>query len=481
MKAEYDLAVVDTACEPTNDGRHVRVYKREQGKRSLYRVKVFLEGRDLPYVASVTYMLHHTFKHRARTVRRTIRNQNCALSIWTWGVFRVQAIVEFKSGQSITMSHDLGYDQEIQEIDRSSLKYVMVHPSLHENARGWANTVSWARGATVALSTIVAALLMVSLADRLVNRWSESSREPAAQDTAVEALMDASNASEIDSPTSSTVFRDCAECPELVVVPAGEFVMGPPTADGRLTDDMELGHKVTLENPLAVGIYEVTRREFAGFVEASGHIPGQSCGILRDDVWRTEPGLAWSSPGFAQDDGHPVACVSWWDANAYVEWLSRETGKSYRLLSESEWEYAARAGTSNRRYWDDASEQCRYANAGDRSAPCLDGYPNTAPVGSYEPNEFGLYDVLGNVWEWTKDCWHEGYEGAPTDGRAWDESGDCTLRVVRGASWLNPPRYLDAFLRNSVSNGYRDSTVGFRVSRELDQEERGMVNRRVGS
>ena len=187
----------------------------------------------------------------------------------------------------------------------------------------------------------------------------------------------------------------------------------------------------------------------------------------------------WRNPGYAQEDPHPVACVSWEDAKAYVVWLSGRTGKAYRLLTEAEWEYAARAGTTTRRFWGDyGDESCAYANGADQTtkaqvpgaanwlvANCNDRYAHTAPVGSYRANAFGLFDMLGNVWEWTEDCWNGNYGDAPSDGRAW-ATGDCSQRVVRGGSWSDIPMFLRSALRFRGSTAIRDSYVGFRVARD---------------
>ena len=191
--------------------------------------------------------------------------------------------------------------------------------------------------------------------------------------------------------------------------------------------------------------------------------------------------VSWRTPGFNQADGHPVVCVSWEDAKAYVKWLSRETGERYRLLSESEWEYVARAGTGTSWYWGDGeSGQCTHANGADRAlkrrygdwkwtvASCDDGRIHTAPVGSYAANGFGLHDVLGNAWEWVEDCWHESYAGAPKDGRAWTGGGDCGRRVLRGGSWGFEPWFLRSAYRSRYSAGIRYSLAGFRVARTLD-------------
>ena len=172
-----------------------------------------------------------------------------------------------------------------------------------------------------------------------------------------------------------------------------------------------------------------------------------------------------------------MVCVSWDDVRAYASWLSRRTGERYRLLSESEWEYVARAGTRTARYWGEGeSGQCGHANGADASAKrqysywaaasCDDGHVRTAPVGSYGANAWGLHDVLGNVWEWTGDCWNESYAGAPSDGSSW-ERGACSNRVLRGGSWRNSPRYLRSAYRDGLFTGYRSLYNGFRVARTL--------------
>ena len=174
--------------------------------------------------------------------------------------------------------------------------------------------------------------------------------------------------------------------------------------------------------------------------------------------------------GASAERAEPVVCVSWQDARAYVEWLSRQTDKTYRLLSEAEWEYVARAGSTTARYWGEAG-QCRYANGADSRTnfkgriSCDDGYARTAPVGSYQANRFGLFDVLGNVWEWTQDCWNASYGGAPRDGRAW-ERGECSRRVLRGGSRDNSPRFLrSAYRLTRHTADHRLPFNGFRIAR----------------
>ncbi len=268
-------------------------------------------------------------------------------------------------------------------------------------------------------------------------------------------------------------FRECPACPEMVVVPAGSFMMGSPSSEKGRYDFEGPVHSVTIAEPFAVGVYEVTRGEFARFVSATGHDPVSSCWTWESGEWESRSGRNWRSPGFSQTDRDPVVCVSWDDARAYVAWLSEKTGEEYRLLSEAEWEYAARAGTTTRYSWgESASGQCRYADGPDGStgfhwaAGCDDGYARTAPVGSFKANGWGLHDVHGNVWEWVEDCWNGSYAGAPSDGRAWG-SGDCGRRVLRGGSWGDDPRYLRSANRGRYDTGARTDNYGFRVARTL--------------
>ena len=268
-----------------------------------------------------------------------------------------------------------------------------------------------------------------------------------------------------------TKLRDCPQCPELVVVPEGTYRRGSPESESGRDDDEGPVRRVTIGYRLAVGVKEVTRGEFARFVSETGRSMGDSCWVW-DGEWKERSGRNWKSPGYSQTDEHPVVCVSWDDAKAYVRWLTGKTGESYRLPSEAEWEYVARAGTETARYWGEGeSGQCRYANGADETygwseAFCDDGHASTAPVGSFAPNGYKLHDVLGNVWEWTEDCWNESYTGAPSDGSAW-ESGDCSRRVLRGGSWLDEPRDLRSALRFRSPTGIRYNDLGFRVARTL--------------
>ena len=258
-----------------------------------------------------------------------------------------------------------------------------------------------------------------------------------------------------------TPFRDCDVCPEMTVVPAGNFMMGSPDVEDGRDDDEGPLHSVVIAWPFAVGIYEVTFEEWDACVESGG------CGGHRPD-----------DEGWGRGR-RPVVNVSWDEADQFVAWLRERTNLPYRLLSEAEWEYASRAGTKTARYWVGGSEiQCWYGNGADATArkyhsewtvaDCDDGYYRTAPVGSYKTNVYGLHDVLGNVWEWVKDCWNDSYREAPSDGSAW-ESGDCGRRVLRGGAWGSKPGILRSANRFWNDSWDRDYLVGFRVARAIDR------------
>ena len=261
-------------------------------------------------------------------------------------------------------------------------------------------------------------------------------------------------------------FRDCPECPELVVVPEGSFMMGSPSSEEGRRDNEGPVHRVRIEHLFAVGVKEVTVGEYRRFVSARDHASGDSCFGEEDGdgAWLERSGRDWRNPGFRQTDDHPVVCVSWDDTQAYVDWLSRKTGQEYRLLGEAEWEYVARAGTGTRYWWGDEIGRNR-ANC--KRCGSRRDYEQTSPVGSFSANGFGLHDVHGNVWEWVEDCWNDSYDGAPSDGSAW-KSGDCSERVLRGGSWnLHPKMFLRSAIRTGFPSDRWFNMVGFRVARTL--------------
>jgi formylglycine-generating enzyme required for sulfatase activity len=282
------------------------------------------------------------------------------------------------------------------------------------------------------------------------------------------------------SARPGTTFRDCPDvCPEMVVIPPGKFVMGsPPSEPGR--DGDEVQHDVVIDYAFAAGQFLVTRRQFAQFVAATGYdaksdgcyaLNGAGLGFERYGIYN------WERPGFLQTDDDPAVCVSWHDAQAYVAWLSQKTKRPYRLLSEAEWEYAARAGTAIAHYWGpDDNTVCRFANIADNrikvrfpawiTTNCSDNFTYTSPVGTFPANAFGLYDMAGNAWQWLQDCYRDNYEGAPVDGSA-REFENCSTRLLRGSPW-----YLNQWTGRAAYRGWsspiiRDYGFGFRVARAM--------------
>jgi formylglycine-generating enzyme required for sulfatase activity/serine/threonine protein kinase len=278
------------------------------------------------------------------------------------------------------------------------------------------------------------------------------------------------------------VFRDCDSCPDVVVVRAGEFMMGSSKSEieaGTAEDNEGPQRKIVIAQSLAVGRFEVTRDQFEAFVRNSGHKVGDKCWALENNEPRERTDRSFRNPGYSQDGSHPAVCVSWDDATAYADWLSSTTGKSYRLLSEAQWEYTARAGMAAAIVPE--VDMCALGNGADQTArqaklpdnwaylACTDGYSHTAPVGSFKANTFGLYDLMGNVWEWVDDCYGRNLTEIPTDGRA-RTSGDCREHTVRGGAWSTPARMLRTAVRAKAPAGARFDDVGFRVVRTLSIE-----------
>ncbi len=247
-------------------------------------------------------------------------------------------------------------------------------------------------------------------------------------------------------------FRDCPECPEMVALPSGSFRMGCLSNDGSCSPDEFPVHGVTIARPFALGVYEVTFVQWDACVAAGG------CGGHRPYD------RGWSRGDRLVIGDRPVINVSWEDAQLYVQWLSRRTGHGYRLPSESEWEYAARSGTSTKYWWGDGVGVSR-ANCDGCGSRWDDR--STAPVGSFAASPWGLHDMHGNVWEWVGDCWNGSHEGAPADGSA-RNSRDCAEGVLRGGSWNDIPRHLRSANRLRYLPGdWNYNVIGFRVARTL--------------
>jgi formylglycine-generating enzyme required for sulfatase activity len=288
---------------------------------------------------------------------------------------------------------------------------------------------------------------------------------------------------ETSAPEPGSLFRDCPRCPEMVVIPAGNFIMGSsaeetdreievaPDSDKSTIKKFVLTekpqHEVTFNQPFALAKFPVTKNEFAAFVEETGYTQAPGC-VLYALQYHVSPKADWRLPGFIQTERDPAICVNWQDAKSYIEWLNKKSTNSandgpYRLPSEAEWEYAARAGTRTARWWGDT--------IGRNNADCARcgskwDQERTAPVGSFHPNPFGLYDVLGNVDQWTEDCWNESYIDAPADGAAWTV-GNCERRLARGGSWSGFSWVIRSATRFGLTAENRSDFTGFRVAKTL--------------
>ncbi|MBU3672745.1 MAG: formylglycine-generating enzyme family protein [Sinobacteraceae bacterium] len=291
--------------------------------------------------------------------------------------------------------------------------------------------------------------------------------------------------------------RDCADCPELVPIPVGEFVMGADIEEPRRLELPEFWatreqpkHRVRISRTFALGKYELTRGEFARFAAETGYSPAPGCWHFIGTEWLFDESRSWQDAKISETDAHPVTCVNWHDASAYLEWLSRKTGQRYRLASEAEWEYAVRAGTTTA-YWfgDDPARICEFVNLGDldtqnrfrwhetkikydkmsdwKGQSCRDGHPTLAPVAATVANPFGLHGMLGNANEWVADCWNDDHRSAAGDQAARLTGADCGMRVMRGQGWTAVAASTRAAFRLKMNATDRRFTFGFRVARDL--------------
>lgn len=350
-----------------------------------------------------------------------------------------QEVMRFRQREKELGRNDLIFP--LRYVDTSDIRSDEVHdPAVFELL----NSRQWIEFASLRLRPANSEEIVTKLAD-----FAASIRKALRQGvTADVQRQDIARA-----PRSGMVKRDDPG-PEMVLVPAGTFTMGASAFESRREhvrdDSTRPEHLVTIARPFWLGKYPVTVGEYAVFAAETD-----------------QGGHSWASPGFQQDDQHPVVNVSYQDAQTYLSWLRDKTGQSYRLPSEAEWEYAARAGTSTARYWGEGAGE-----PGEHARFSLEWRVTggTSPVSSFYPNAFGLYNTLGNVWEWTEDRWHNTYGGAPIDGSAWT-AGDDVHRVLRGGSWLRVSSMARSASRFPVSPSFRYIDFGFRCARSLRNSE----------
>ncbi len=292
-------------------------------------------------------------------------------------------------------------------------------------------------------------------------------------------------------------FKDCPDCPEMVAIPAGNFIMGLPADEPGHYPEESPQRQINIKQ-FAAGKFDITKEQWAIFVKASNYVTTNGCSwaaIPGDTAkpWVPNPTANWNHLDFAQDSTHPAVCISWYDVQDYLKWLSKKTGFHYRLLTEAEWEYAARAGTTTAYSWG-ATASHDYANYGNDT--CCSGLASgkdkwvfgTSPVGSFPPNQFGLYDMNGNIMQWVEDCFNYPYSEKPTDGSAYKDdvklnltgefsnlngTSSCSYHILRGMDFNDPPQYIRSASRNFAPQlgftleNYRNAAIGFRVARTL--------------
>ena len=273
-------------------------------------------------------------------------------------------------------------------------------------------------------------------------------------------------------------FKECPDCPAMVGIPAGGFVMGSPKSEPGRFDAEGPQHHVQLR-AFALAKYDVTSDEFLTFLRESAYKP-EPCNPMLNLAWQSPGGGKAYSPSPAQIEPPrwPAVCLDWKDAHAYIAWLNGKARRErpqlgaraagpYRLPSEAEWEYAARGGTTAARWW---GEELGHDNANCNGCGSDFDYHTLADVDSFASNPFGLYGMLGNAWQWTEDCWHQSYIGAPADGSAWMK-GTCDRHVIRGGAWNNLPAFVRSAVRSGAGPDGKDydysSLAGFRVARDL--------------
>ncbi|MDD2134252.1 formylglycine-generating enzyme family protein [Pseudomonas kurunegalensis] len=267
-----------------------------------------------------------------------------------------------------------------------------------------------------------------------------------------------------DPAAPGKVFKDCKDCPEMVVLPAGSYVMGTPDDELGKQDDEGPLHTVTFAKAFAMSRFHVTAGQWQAYAK-------ETRTVLPDGDDRPGRLCKNGKPSYPQGPTQPAVCMTWDEARGYIAWLAKKTGKPYRMVSEAEREYAGRAGSTGPFPFPfDQEGEYQISKHANTYGP-RDGFTYTAPVGSFPANAFGMYDMHGNVYEWVEDCWHTDYVGAPTDGSAWTTGGTCTHRQIRGNDYLEPPIFSRSGNRNEREPDVRGDWLGFRVARALQDGE----------
>lgn len=348
--------------------------------------------------------------------------------------------------------------------------------------KGSALKVVFTGGLFVVMAVLVVMVVLFTYQDYKRNADSSHAEDISSTTINRSENRDEAENSAVKQYRAGEVFRDCDFCPEMVVIPAGEFLMGSLESEDGSNEHPQ--HQVSIQQ-FAIGRAEVTVGEFKRFVEATSYKTDAEktggCYGWNGEAFQQSTTYSWKNVGFDQLDNHPAVCISWNDAQEYAQWLNSNSEMSYRLPSETEFEYVLRASNRSVYPWgNEAKRGCDFANLRDGSYgqktgkaiflfDCEDGYAFTAPVKSFKQNSFSIFDVSGNAWEWTEDCWHKNYDAAPTNGAAWleNDNGDCSRRVLRGGGWDNGPDFLRSASRDWDSSNVAFNNTGFRLARSL--------------
>ena len=422
--------------------------------------------------------------NNALALYRQVQKLDAENAVATQGVLQVQRVVLDRALAAVAQNDFAGAEKAIDEAQS-----IQPDTPQWQTVRNQVDGIRQQR-ATGVLAQARSALDAgnVALAKQLAGQAQAISPQLAGIDEFEERLT---NARLYANYKPGQVFTDhfvdmTGQSPTMLVVPTGNFMMGAPDGETGHADTQTPQHEVTISKGFALSQSEITVGQFREFVRASGYKPdsmtnGASVYDERTGVMRDDGSATWESDyaGHSAAENLPVVNISWADANAYAQWLSQRTGKRYRIPSEAEFEYALRGGSTTRYWWGKGTPTNKVENltgsldrspSGRRWSHAFqgygDGYWGPAPVMSFAPNAFGLYDIDGNVSEWTADCWHDNYIRAPSDGSAWVNPG-CSTRVVRGGSWGSSPEQVNSAYRQGADASVRSGRVGFRILREL--------------
>ncbi|WP_233842317.1 SUMF1/EgtB/PvdO family nonheme iron enzyme [Dyella sp. 2HG41-7] len=416
---------------------------------------------------------------------RSVQKVDPENAVAAQGILQVQRVVLDRALAAVAQNDFVGAEQAMTE----ATPIQPDSPQLHD-VRNQIDTIRQQRAANI-LAQARSALDAGNIP--LAKQLAGQAQSISAQLTGLEEFEERlTNARLYANFKPGQVFSDRfvdmnGQSPTMLVVPTGTYMMGAPDNEAGRADTQTPQHEVTISKGYALSQSDITVAQFREFVRASGYKPdsttqgGASVYDERTGVMRDVSDANWQDDyaGHAATDNLPVVNISWNDANAYVQWLSQRTGKKFRLPSESEFEYALRAGSTTRYWWGNSTPKGKVENltgsldrspSGRRWSHAFqnygDGFWGPAPIMSFSPNAFGLYDMDGNVSEWMADCWHDNYVRAPVDGSAWINPG-CSIRVVRGGSWGSSPEQANSAYRQGADASIRSGRVGFRILREL--------------